>query len=412
MKRISMKRIEGSTWEIIFLFFLLFHQGIQGQNPIIKDIGMSDPHIRVFRDTVYLYCGHDSGPDDRTWVMGDWRVFSTTDLVNWKFEATISPRDNYMDDNSTDCWAGDAATRNGQYFFYFSDRKRGIGVMRSGSPRGPFRDALGKPLLSPMHDPTILAEDPQPIEIRGEQWEKAPEWMDKNYIFQYNGVYYLSWGRDYAVSEHVYGPYDCAGVVGNGHQLSEYAHGSFFWWKGQFYHIWCYYLRQGFKYRESIITYCHFDESSAIFTDTEFLDKHFATGVGQYDASWPEIQAEWYYEVSSGIIKQGSRKDGFVLTGIRDGSWLRYANVDFRKPLGSFEAAVSHAGGDGEIEIRSGGRDGKRLGTIPCRSSAGRNQSRIVSCRLDNGTGLQDLFLTFSGDENCSFELDWFRFQE
>ena len=35
-----MKRIERSTYKIIFLLLLLFHQGIQGQNPIIRDIGM------------------------------------------------------------------------------------------------------------------------------------------------------------------------------------------------------------------------------------------------------------------------------------------------------------------------------------------------------------------------------------
>jgi hypothetical protein len=261
-------------------------------------------------------------------------------------------------------------------------------------------------------DMVSLAEDPQPIQIRGEQWDKAPVWMDKNYIFQYNGVYYLTWGRDYAVSEQIYGPYECAGAVGNGHHLSEYAHGSFFWWKGQFYHIWCYYLRPGFKYRESIITYCHFDESGAIVTDTEFLDKHFATGVGQYDASWPEIQAEWYYEVSSGITKQGSRKGGFVLTGIRDGSWVRYANMDFEKPFGSFEAAVSHGGGMGVIEIRSGDRDGRILGTISCPPSQEMKQPETARCRLDGATGRKDLFLTFTGEENCTFELDWFRFQE
>lgn len=32
------------------------------------------------------------------------------------------------------------------------------------------------------------------IQVVGEAWQNAPEWMDKNYLFKYNGAYYLSWG--------------------------------------------------------------------------------------------------------------------------------------------------------------------------------------------------------------------------
>jgi arabinoxylan arabinofuranohydrolase len=55
---------------------------IYAGNPIIKDIGMSDPHVRVFNDTVYLYAGHDDDPNDPLWVMKEWRIFRSTDLVD------------------------------------------------------------------------------------------------------------------------------------------------------------------------------------------------------------------------------------------------------------------------------------------------------------------------------------------
>jgi hypothetical protein len=200
--------------------------------------------------------------------------------------------------------------------------------------------------------------------------------------------------------------------VGEGHHLNEYAHGSFFWWKGQFYHIWCYYLRQGYKYRESIITYCHFDENGGIVTDTDFLDKHFSTGVGQYQASWPEIQAEWYYEISPGIRKKGSRKDGFVLTGIKDGAWLRYANVNFDVRCGTFEAAVSLSGGHGKIEIRAGSPAGALLGIVPLRPAEDVGSIQVISCEMEGGKGRKDIVVKFTGEEASTFELDWFRFQE
>jgi len=411
------------------------------QNPIVKDIGMSDPHVRIFNDTIYLYCGHDSHPDDKTWVMKEWRIFSTVDLINWKQQGIISTEDNYMDDNSTDCWAGDAATRNGKYYFYFSDRKRGIGVMASESPEGPFKDALGKPLVSPMHDPTILidddqqktpylvygdkegggfhiarlnedmisvAEDPRPVRINGKEWEEAPAWMDKNYIFKYQDTYYLTWGRDYATSKNVYGPYECVGAVGNGHHLSEYAHGSFFWWKGQFYHIWCYYLRPGFKYRESIITYCHFDDQGRIVTDTDFLDKHFAAGVGQYEAGWPEIQAEWYCEVSPDLTKEKLAGGGFRVANISDGSWLRFSNVNFEHKADTFSARLAAIKGKGHVEIRQDSTSGLLLGMADIPKMKVADDFMMVSGKMKEATGIKDIYLVFKGNSRSKFYLDWF----
>lgn len=430
---------------VIISILLLCGGSSFAQNPIIKDIGMSDPHVRVFNDTIYLYCGHDSHPDDETWLMREWRIFSTVDLINWKQEGIISTEDNYMDDNSTDCWAGDAATRNGKYYFYFSDRKRSVGVMVSEFPQGPFKDALGKPLVSPMHDPTILfdddqqktpyliygdkegggfhvarlnedmtstAEAPKPIEINGEEWQEAPAWMDKNYIFKYQDTYYLTWGRDYATSKNIYGPYECVGGVGNGHNLSEYAHGSFFWWKGQFYHNWCYYLRDGYKYRESIITYCHFDDKGRIVTDTDFLDKHFETGVGQYETSWSEIQAEWYYEKSPGIIKEGNADDGFRVSGISNGNWLRFANINFEKINNNFTARVLAREGSGQIEIRQDSPTGLLLGVVDIPRKKGQHDFMTVSGSIKEVKGIKDIYLVFKGKSKSDFDLDWFSFSK
>lgn len=65
-----------------------------------------------------------------------------------------------------------------------------------------------------------------------------------------DGIYYLSWGTDYATSTNIYGPYQSVGRAGQGFGLGPFAHGSFFEWKGQFYHVWCYYLdSQDFKFR-------------------------------------------------------------------------------------------------------------------------------------------------------------------
>ncbi|WP_338392437.1 family 43 glycosylhydrolase [Fulvitalea axinellae] len=408
------------------------------QNPIIKDIGMSDPHVRVFNDTIYLYSGHDASPEDKTWVMKDWRIFATTDLVNWTHKGTISPKDNYMADDSPDCWAGDASSRNGKYYFYFSDRKRGVGVMVANSPTGPFKDPLGKALVSPLHDPTLfvdddenqtpyivygdktdafyiaklnddmisVAEQPKPIQINGESWKKAPYWMDKNYLFKHSDCYYLSWGRDYAVSKNVYGPYESVGAVGHGHNLNEYAHGSFFEWQGQFYHIWCHYLRRGYKYRECVISYCHIDDDGKIVTDTDFMDKHATYGVGRYNDSWDRIEAEWFTEISEGIKKRGTRKNGFVLTNIKNGSWIKFANVRFEKPI-KIRASLTAINANGTLEFREGSPEGRLLGKFKIRSSHP-NSPKLKQTWKKVKNGERDIYIKYSGTGEV--ELDWIGF--
>ncbi len=429
----------------LFIFGMLSVQLLFGGNPLIKGIGMSDPHIRVFNDTIYLFSGHDDSPNDKLWVMKDWRVYSSTDLVNWNLATTISPENNYMDDNSQDCWAGDAASRNGKYYFYFSDQKRSVGVMTSDSPGGKYRDALGKPLVAPMHDPTLfvdddatqtpylvygdktgggyhiarlnedmisLAETPKPITITGKLWEDAPKWQDKNYLFKYNGTYYLSWGRDYATSKNIYGPYECVGPVGTGHNLDAFAHGSFFWWKGQFYHIWTYYIKAGLKYRECIISYCHFTDDGRIVTDTQFLDQHFKTGMGQYAASWPEIQAEWYYEKSDDIKKQECAEGGFELANIRNGSWIRFANVDFSNEPEKFSARIGNIGGKGKIEIRLDSLSGTSLGEVSVLRTGNHQPYSTVSCEIEKISGKRDVYLLFTGKNKKLFRLNYLKFNE
>lgn len=427
---------------VLISFFVVFCVQLStSQNPITSEKGVSDPHIRVFNDTIYLYSGHDASPNDKLWDMKDWRVFSSTNLLDWKLEQTISPKDNYMDDNSIDCWASDASFRNGNYYFYFSDKKRGIGVMTSNSPTGPFKDALGKPLVEPMHDPTIFIEDdknktpyiiygdksdsyyiaelnedmistaekPKPIVINGDLWKKAPKWMDKNYLFKHNDTYYLSWGRDYATSKNIYGPYKSAGSFGSGHKLDEFAHGSFFWWKGQYYHVWCYYLKNGFKFRETIITYCHISDDGKIVTDTKFLDKHFKNGVGQYDASWDKIEAEWFYEKSSEIEKKGNLEEGFKLTNIGDKSFVKFANVNFKEQL-KIEVSLQNIHGKGTLEIREGSLSGKLLGCISIKTSEEKEQTQKFSTSIKKIQGKKDIYLKFKGNEKFKTKLDSFRF--
>ena len=250
-----------------------------------------------------------------------------------------------------------------------------------------------------------LAEKPRPIEIKGEEWADAPTWMDKNYIFKHNGFYYLSWGRDYAISENIYGPYETVGAAGTGHYLDEYAHGSFFWWKGQFYHMWCYYIDNKYKYRETIMTYCHFDKDGRIVTDMNYLGQHFKTGVGQYDTTWVRTQAEWFYEKSPNVKKE-SYKRGFELNNIKSGDWVRFSNMKFVESRKKMALKVANTGQQGTFEIRLDSPDGLLLDTIEIQPSS---EYKVVHAKFKKLAGKRDLYLVAKG-ENTSLKLDWFYF--
>lgn len=220
---------------------------------------------------------------------------------------------------------------------------------------------------------------------------------------------YLSWGTSYAKSKNIYGPYECAGKVGTGFSLNPLAHSSFFWWKGQFYHIWCRNVKLPFKFRESIISYCHFDDNGDVVTDTNFLEQHYANGVGQYNASWSKIEAEWYYEIYGNIQKKGNQKDGFVLSNIKDGNWIRFANVTFDKSLKKFISRVSLTGQGGILEIRINTSKGDLLGKVKLTSNT---SFEDVSCQLKEFMGKKDVFLVFKGSKGSTMQLDWLKFQE
>ena len=177
--------------------------------------------------------------------MDDWQLFSSDDLLNWKLEFVLKPEDTYLK-KCQECYATDGAERNGKYYFYFSDQQRSTGVAVADRPEGPYKDALGKPLLPPWladtasYDPTVfidddeertpyimwgytvigkqyyiarlnedmisLAEEPRPVEIIN-SWANDACWITKH-----DGLYYLnSHGSAYATAENIYGPYTYRG---------------------------------------------------------------------------------------------------------------------------------------------------------------------------------------------------------
>lgn len=150
----------------LFLAALLTVGGLMttfAQNPILPDFH-ADPSARVFDGTLYLYPSHDA-PGARNWKqMADWHVFSSDDLVSWNDHGVAFGLTDIAW-ATEEAWAADCIERNGKYYFYFTAGGQ-IGVAVSDSPTGPFKDALGEPLVRQdeagiryMIDPNIFIDD-------------------------------------------------------------------------------------------------------------------------------------------------------------------------------------------------------------------------------------------------------------
>jgi beta-xylosidase len=127
------------------------------QNPIITHLFTADPSPIVYHDTVFLYTGHDTASVTATnYKMPDWHVFSSTDMVTWKDHgALLSPKT--FSWATGDAYAAQCIYHNGRFYWFVStfhkkDSVSGggaaIGVAVSDRPTGPFRDAIGKALVT------------------------------------------------------------------------------------------------------------------------------------------------------------------------------------------------------------------------------------------------------------------------
>lgn len=233
-------------------------------NSIAPDRGLADPHVLIVNDTLYAMCGHDNTWETRDFCRMDrWELWSTANLSDWDYELSIRNVDTYIGEENN-CWAGDLATKDGKYYWYFSNRFFNTGVMVAPSMNGPWVDALGEPLLPTgivgdikPYDPEIFSEngenyiifgagqyyiatlgddmislkdEPQKVKVVTKDGEHKST-GDKACMFKRNGKYYLVWGYYYAMSDSLFGTYIFQGSFIDG------GHGSVFEWKGQWYAI-------------------------------------------------------------------------------------------------------------------------------------------------------------------------------
>ena len=230
-------------------------QNMQINNPIIKDKYTADPAALVYKDKVYLYAGHDEAPNDfNFYKMNEWLVYSSSDMVDWDEHPVPLKVTDFAWANG-DAWASQVIERNGKFYWYVavshgSIHGKAIGIAVSDSPTGPFKDALGKALITNDMttqtkiswddiDPSVIIDaDGQAylfwgntvcnyvklkanmIEMDGPiQTIDIPKFTEAPWIHKHKNWYYLSYATGfpekiaYAMSKSVNGPWEYKGIL-------------------------------------------------------------------------------------------------------------------------------------------------------------------------------------------------------
>lgn len=448
------------TNKILFKVLIITIMSLKGvfcQNPIVPNMGLNDPHIHIFNDTAYVYASHDKSIKNKKFIMEDWWVWSSPDLVTWTKRSVLNPKDTYIGKDFTECWATDVAYRNGKYYWYFSEGNQQTGVVVGNTPVGPWSDPLGKPLLTSELTPTdeydmavfedngehyiifgvwdyyiaklnydmiSLAEKPKKITINnpkgpynldGKNTKKPTD--DKPFVHKYNGKYYLSWGCFYAISDDLYGPYDYKNSIINKESFAkgfdaptwptgflQGRHGSFFEWNKQWYYAYCDISQTGNRYfRDTFISYIHYKENgemAAIRVD--------GTGVANYKAT-DKIEAEDFFK-AEGLQKKEVNK-GFVMATTSNKSYANYPNVKGLQEYSKIKInTLATNGGKFLIKILKDDVQGEIVGQQSFELKKNTTKTTEVVINLKQLTNKENLYFLIEQLTNNQLQIDSFSF--
>lgn len=278
MNKLMNTRVVALGASAIFLSGAVF-----AANPIVPG-WYADPEIRVFDNRYWIYPTYSAGettpdlPVTLTKSQQQQRAqpniwspflkqtfldaFSSSDLVNWtRHERVLDVKE--VSWAAYAVWAPSTIFANGKYYLFFSannilndNQPGGIGVAVSDTPAGPFRDALGKPLINKIHngaqpiDQMVFRDDDGQFYIYYGGWKHcnvaklskdllslepfddgeffkeitpAKEYVEGSFMVKRNGIYYLMWSEGewtaadysvaYAMAKSPLGPFKRIGKI-------------------------------------------------------------------------------------------------------------------------------------------------------------------------------------------------------
>lgn len=223
--------------------------GMSG-NPVFEG-WYADPEAVVYDNQYWIFPTYSAPFEKQTYI----DAFSSEDLVNWEKHPRVLSKDSVKWVKKA-LWAPAAIAANGKYYLFFgannimnNEEVGGIGVAVADKPEGPYRDALGKPLIGDIVngaqpiDQFVFRDDDGEYYMYYGGWkhcnmvrlapdllsivpfedgdlykEVTPEkYTEGPFMFKRNGKYYFMWsdgawrGPDYcvayAIADSPFGPF-------------------------------------------------------------------------------------------------------------------------------------------------------------------------------------------------------------
>ncbi|MFA0964416.1 glycoside hydrolase family 43 protein [Roseivirga sp. BDSF3-8] len=277
-------------------------------NPVFRDMYTADPAALVHNDTLYIFTGHDEQEaGGEGFVMNDWYVFSTTDMMNYtNHGARLQVAD--FGWASGQAWAAHVVEKGGKFYWYITAEHKdipgkAIGVAVADHPLGPYTDAVGEALITnDMTTHTDIAWDDIDPAVFIDQdgsaylyWGNTvlkyaklkdnmteldgpihtldlPAFTEGPWLFERQGKYYLTYSAqfpeviDYAMADSPEGPWTYQGRLNDTVPNSPTNHQAVVEYKGAWYFI--YHtgsLPNGGEFRRSVsIDRLHFNEDGTM----------------------------------------------------------------------------------------------------------------------------------------------------
>lgn len=432
------------------------------QNPIIQNVFTADPAPMVFNDTLFLYTGHDEEfATEKGFKMKDYFCFTTTDMVNWTHHPPVFSTESLGWATKYNANAAQVIYRNDKFYYYISpwsalaDGGDCIAVGVSKSPYGPFKDAIGKPLIQPSQtkfrghlwediDPTVFIDDDGQAYLYwgnnalycvklnkdmisysgdiitfdindkkafGSDYEEAP------WFFKRNKIYYLLYAAHvpeaiyYATSSSPIGPWKYSGIVmdsmaqgsiGNHSGVIQYKENWYFFYMNQD-------LPNGIDKRRAVcVVPFDFNKDGSINTipHSKMGVTKAVRNLNPYIINEAETIA-W----EQGIETASDDKTGTYITDIDNGDYIKVRSVDFGKGASSFDATIA-AGleGGGNIAIHIDSLNGTLVGTCSISNTGGWQNWKKVTCEVSKAQGIHDVYFLFKGGKGRLFNFNNWKF--
>lgn len=444
------------------------YKNISYNNPCQTQRFSADPGVMEYNGRVYVYATNDGDVTSGNASKNSYgqitklNCMSSADLVNWTDHGTI----NVARSGGAASWAGNSwapcaahKTINGKekFFLYFANNANGIGVLTADSPTGPWRDPIGKALISRstpncggdsvtwLFDPAVLvdtdgtgylyfgggvptgkASNPKTarvVKLGADMTSLAgtPQTIDAPWIFEDSGInkigntYYYSYCTNwsggplgnariaYMTSNSPMGPFTSKGVCfkNQGEFLGDGGnnHHTIIPFKNKYYIFYHSETLNKQVYGSCLGYRTTFVNEMPYSNGTLGQAKATLQGVAQVQNLNPYVSNRaatiaW----QGGILVNGSGANTIV--SYNRGDWTGVSGVAFGNS-GATAITMKAASQNGAvIKICDGSASGTAIGYVTIPATGSNNTYKTVTANINKVTGTKKVFFVASGDVN------------